>query len=450
MELMNITDSFLEAIANARSRPLSDKLRIQVKKCLLDYLGTALAGSVILDSQSKLYLDGFCTDRGEASVIGRSFRTGVCNAALLNGIHSHSTELDDGHRYCIMHPGAPVFSSLLPFAQTEHTDPDLFLLSAVTGYEAAVRLARSVQPGHKLKGYHATGTCAAAGAALAVACAMNLDNNQTKNALSAAVAGMSGLLELIEDSSNLKAYNAGKSAMNGIVSANLARSGFTGPNDVLGGKRGFFAVMSDDPDLVRVGSDIGEPYGIEGVYMKPYAACRYAHAPVQAALAIKERHGLRFEEIGSVLVETYDYAVPGHDHTNVAGTASAKMSIPYSVAVSLVTGDAGMDAFQAPRLDDSSILELTRKVKVIKNDELTALTPGIRAAIVRINTLKQSFCERVDYPYGEPENPLTHRDIEDKFISLASYWGGSRQYAESVIDMVWNLEERFTDLLEAL
>lgn len=447
---MNHTDSFLEAIFTIRSKPLPDAPRLQAKKCLIDYLGVVLAGSKMLSGYAARYLDGFSLDQGEASVIGRGCRTSMCNAALLNGINAHVMELDDGHRYCMMHPGASILSALLPIVQVENVDPNRLLLSIVVGYDAAIRIARTVQPGHKKMGYHATGTCATVGAAMAVACAMDLDYAQTKHALSAAVGSMAGLLELIEDSSNLKPYNAGRSAMNGLVSANLARSGFVGPDDILGGKRGFLAVMSDRPDPSQLSLKAGCSYGIEGIYMKPFAACRYSHAPIQAVLALRKKYDLQAQEIQNIVVDTYDYAVLGHDHTDIAGSTSAKMSIPYSVAVALVTGDAGIEAFMPPWLEDPGVLALTHKITVCANDELSALTPEKRAAIVKISARGQTFTERVDYPFGEPENPLSSEDIEAKFISLATYGGISRQQALEIIDMVYNLENRLGDLLKIL
>lgn len=447
---MNHTNSFLEVLFSIRSQPLPDEPRLQAKKCLIDYLGVVLAGSKMLSDYTARYFDGFSLDQGMASVIGLGRRTSMCNAALLNGINAHITELDDGHRYCMMHPGASIFSALLPIVQAENVGSDRLLLSIVVGYEAAIRIARAVQPEHKRMGYHATGTCATAGAAMAVVCAMGLDKMQTKHALSAAVGSMGGLLELIEDGSNLKPYNAGRSAMNGLVSANLARSGFIGPDDILGGKRGFFEVMSECPDTSQLSVKIDSSLGIEGIYMKPFAACRYTHAPIQAVLALREQHSLQAQEIHKIIVDTYDYAVLGHDHIDIAGSTSAKMSIPYSVAVALITGDAGIEAFISPYLEDPGVLALTQKITVRADDELSALTPKKRAAIVKVFARGQIFTERVDYPFGEPENPLSSKNIEDKFISLATYGGLSKLQALETIEMVYNLEKRLEDLLKTL
>ena len=131
----------------------------------------------------------------------------------------------------------------------------------------------------------------------------------------------------------------------------------------------------------------------------------------------------------------------GHDHTAVSGVSSAKMSIPFSVAVALVTGNAGLTAFTEETINDEMILNLAQKVRVVENEELTTLCPEKRASILTIKTKNGSFSERVDYPKGEPENPISQHELEDKFRELAMYGGLSRSECDEIIHEV--LKEDF-------
>lgn len=445
---MNLTDAYLDDLLRLAAAPIPEHVRLQAKKCLLDYLGATLAGARVLAARSEQYLRHAGT--GDTTVIGLKEQAALSDAALINGTHAHIIELDDGHRYCMVHNGAAIFSALLPIAQAEALSGEDFLRGVIIGYEAAVRLAKTVQPSHKRLGYHGTGTIGTIGAAMAVAAALRFTREEMKSALSAAVTSASGLLGIMADGADLKAYNAGKAAMNGIVSANMARVGYAGPSDIIGGHRGFLFTMSEQPALSELTQKAGAPYGIEGVYMKPYAACRYAHAPIQAALMVQAAHEIRHEDILLVRVSTYDYALPGHDHTAITGTTSAKMSIPYGVAVALVTGRAGLEEYLPAYVEDATILALTKKISAVADDKLTALTPHTRAAVVQIQTEHGTYSARVDVPKGEPENPLLAEDIENKFLGLAMYAGRSEQTAREMTRRIWDVENELPQLITML
>lgn len=295
------------------------------------------------------------------------------------------------------------------------------MYGAIVGYEATVRLACAVQPGNKLRGYHATGTCGTVGAALGIAAALHYTKEQMNTTLAAAVTSAAGVLEMQEDDSELKPYNVGRAAMDAVIAAYIGQSGLKGPKDALGGKRGFLSVMTDDPHTKYLTDFSSGTLCIEQIYQKAYAACRHAHPVIEAALNL--RNQVRLNDIKSIQVKTYKLAVAGHDHTNIHSVSSAKMSIPFSVAVALIRGDAGIDAFTENTVADKAILELTRKVEVVEDDELTAQSPKKRASILTIQTKNGSFTRQIDYPKGEPENPLTQEELKKKFRSLAMYGG---------------------------
>ena len=168
---------------------------------------------------------------------------------------------------------------------------------------------------------------------------------------------------------------------------------------------------------------------IEQIYQKPYAACRHCHAPIEAALAI--RPAMAGNSVASIAVETYKLAVAGHEHTRIEGVNSAKMSIPYSVAAALLLGQGDIDAFTPDKVNNTDILALANKVSVLEREDLTVLCPQKRAAIVTVTMVDGTqYVHRVDYPKGEPENPLTDEELSQKFISLAMYSGLKQETCE--------------------
>lgn len=407
----NLTEVFL---TNIRHIVDAFKLKVSVKivnKCLLDYLSVYIGGSPSFDFSSDI------------------------PSSLSMGMASHILELDDGHRRGAVHVGATLFSALMAVVDKEKLNSQDFLRGAIVGYEATIRLACAVQPECKLKGYHATGTCGTVGAAMGIAAALHFDHEQMNTTLAAAVTSAAGVLEMQEDDSDLKPYNVGRAAMDAVAAAYIGRTGLKGPKDALGGKRGFLKVMTDDPHTEYLTDFNCDTLCIEQIYQKVYAACRHAHPAIEASLALRD--SVKMEDIESVEVRAYKLAVAGHDHTEIESISSAKMSIPFSVAVALVTGEAGLNAFTDETICNPAILSLTKKVQVVVDEELTAQSPAKRASKVTIHTKSGSFSNQVDYPKGEPENPLSQQELEDKFRGLAMYGGLTKEECDEVISEVW-------------
>ena len=434
--MQTLTDIFLNNIKSLQSAVFPKHVSEMAIKCLLDYIGVSLAGSTVIH-EKLVHILASQEAIDSCHVLGSSTPTPAVIAALLNGISAHTIELDDGHRIGMLHLGAPVISAIIAVAEKEQLSSQDVLQGIVIGYEVAIRLACAVQPGCKLKGYHATGTCGTVGAAMGVAAALHFDKEQMKSTMSAAITSAAGVLEMIEGDTELKPYNAGRAAMDGVTAAYIGKARFKAPEDALGGKRGFLKVMTDKPRMEFLTEFSGDKLMIETIYMKPYAACRHCHPSIEAALNIRNRPGFDINEIEHIHVDTYKLAVAGHDHTEIKGVNSAKMSIPYSLAVALFTGKGGMDEFTETYINNTEILSITDKITVSDVDELTSSCPQKRVAIVTVKTKNGDFTERVDYPKGEPENPLSQQELEDKFRGLAIYGGLTKQECDEVINEVW-------------
>lgn len=434
---MNLTDTFVDHLFAVSQQELPKHIIEQARLCLLDYMGCALAGAKMMEERNRQFLSIAVKQGGNNMVIGHDAKTTLHNAAFLNAMNAHATELDDGHRLGMIHLGASIFSALIPVAELEELSINDVLRGAVLGYEAAVLTAMAMQPSHKMRGYHTSGTCGTIGSAMAIAAAMHFTKSEMKNAIAAATAGAAGLLEMQEDDSELKPYNLAHAAVAGVTAAYAAKAGYSGPADPLGGKRGLLAVMSENAKTELLTQFDPGHYEIERIYRKPYAACRHCHPAIEAALTIKHEYGLMPSDISTVQVETYKLAVGGHDHKEIQGVASAKLSTPFSVALAIVTDKAGMDEFNLANTQNKDILSLCKRVEVAENEELTSWSPQKRAAIVRITTNKGArYSCKVDYPKGEPENPMTADDVICKYRELASYSGQRKEEIENTINKI--------------
>lgn len=419
-----MTDQFLHIIQSIRKEDIVPEVWRQARKCLLDYLSVTVAGAGMFREKGLSYINALGQD-GDSTAIGYGRKTSMQTAALLNGMSAHVIELDDGHRQGALHVGATVYSALLAVAEHEHLSGEDVLYGAIIGYEVAIRLACAVQPGTKLRGYHATGTCGTVGAAMGIAAAMGQDYEQMKSTLSAAVTCAAGVLEMQEGGSDLKPLNVGRAAMDAVSAAYLGQARFKAPHDAIGGKRGFLKVMTDTPHIEFITNmEEGAPLAITQIYMKTYAACRHTHPAIEAALKLRPKlmGAIEAGDIAQIDVAAYKLAVAGHEHTDIQGVSSAKMSIPFSVALALVKGSAGMEDYNEEAVQDDAILALTQCVNVREDAELSALVPQKRASILTVKLVDGTvYSDRVDYPKGEPENPLTDEELKRKFEDLLRY-----------------------------
>ena len=228
-----LTEKFISGLSAKAAEAMTETVRHQVGRCLLDYLGCVLAGRATLKGNHK--------DVESALDIEHP-----ADRAMALGFASHVLELDDGHRKGAIHVGGTVFSTLAAFADKLTNDD--FVRGAVIGYEATIRLACAIQPGHKLRGFHATGTCGTVGAAIGAAFALGYTPEQIRTTIAAAVTSAAGVLEIQEDGSDLKPFNVGRAAMDAVVAVRLGRLALRAPLDPLGGRRGFLATMTDRYD----------------------------------------------------------------------------------------------------------------------------------------------------------------------------------------------------------
>jgi 2-methylcitrate dehydratase PrpD len=337
----------------------------------------------------------------------------------------------------MIHLGASIVTAVLNVAGKDNLKSDDVLRGIVMGYEVAVRCAMAIQPGHKERGYHVSGTCGTIGSAMGIAFACDYNEKQLKSTLACAVSSAAGVLEIQEQSSELKPYNVGRAAMAGVSAAQVGKLALPGPDDILGGKRGFLAALTDSPKLEFLTDFGNDDYAIMGIYQKVHAACRHCHPAIDATIDMRNDLNLKPEQIDHIEVRTYKLAVGSHDHTDIMGISSAKLSTPYAVALAVVKGSAGYADYNEANLNDYNIKLITRKVRVIEDENLTAQSPAVRGAKVTIYLKDGNVYENTClYPKGEPEHPLTQEELVDKFRGLATYGGLTKQECYEAIEEI--------------
>ncbi len=261
----------------------------KAKLCVLDYIAN-IYGSLELDAVRAVveYVESLGGPK-TATALGCGFKTGLQNAAFINGTTAEAIEAQDGLRFGGNHPVSAVLPVAFAHAQSLKSDGRTLIEAVVAGYEAADRPAAAMHPWHTLSGFLPTGTCGTFGAAAAAAKLMGLDEAGMLNALGNAgyVLPLS-MAEQLMGGYTIKIVQGGQAASAGIMAAGLASKGITGCAEVLEGsalKGGFTQItVKAEPKLERLSDGLGEHYSIMDIYFKPYTACRHTHGAAQAAL----------------------------------------------------------------------------------------------------------------------------------------------------------------------
>jgi 2-methylcitrate dehydratase PrpD len=406
------------------------------KRAVLDWLGSAMAGS--LEPPARMARGAVESMNGGASAV-----------AFTRGVASHILELDDIHKTSTVHAAAPVISAALSVAEREDADGRAFLLAVALGYEAALRIGEAVNPSH-YRYWHPTGTAATFGAAAAAGSLLKLDAAQMLHALGSAGTQAAGLWEFNADGAMSKHLHPGKAAMNGVLAADLARVGFTGATRILEGERGFFRAMSAAYDESRITDGLGERWKISENCYKLHSCCGHTHTAIDVALEWRRSPGLRVPaDIRDIQIKTYASGYEIVKEMRPRTPYQAKFSIAYCVAVALLDGRADLAQFSPERMADPAIATLLERTRVTVAEDLTAKYPAAwptRLTIVLANG--ETLRGAADFPRGNPENPVSTQELQEKFRSLVAPRFGA-DAAGRVIDGVAQLEN-LTSLKGAL
>lgn len=415
-DITQITKDLAGFIQSTTYQNLPENVVKQAKLCFLDFLSVSLRGSQTKSSRiiRNIIERG---KNGTSTVIGGG-RSNPLDAALANGVSAHSLDLDDGHRWAQLHPGACIIPAALALSEAQDKSGTEFITSMVVGYQVAIHLGMILNPQHRNKGFHSTGTCGTIGAAAAASKIMDLDMEGILNALGLAGTQAAGLLESDHAGSMGKHLHAGKAAQSGVLSALLASEGFTGAHSILEGNEGFLKSMGDMETLKKANNwkhDIRK-YEILRVYFKKYPVCRHLHSSLDASISLMDNNHLNPADIQDILVETYEIAA-SHDNYQPETLEAIRQSLPVSIAIALKEGNLTVRNISRI-LPDNEICETSGKVRIKLDNNLNNLYPQKRPSKVTIKCGDNTYAEKVYLAKGEPENPFSKDELLTKFREL--------------------------------
>lgn len=425
-----------------------------VKYLLLDFIGVAGRGA-LSDSSSPVhcFVSDFDNSRNGAIVIGTKIQASPPYAALANGTAAHSLELDDVVNEASLHPAVAIMPAALAAAHVAGCSGKELIAAITAGYEVMIKLGVALDPAaHYARGFHPTGTCGTMGAAVTAAKILKLNKKEMMNTLGIAGSQASGSMEFLSDGAFTKRLHPGWAAHSGIIAALLARESFTGPNTIIEGKFGFLHAYSSDSKAARVLQNWGDPYEVLHTSIKPHACCRYKQGPIDGILKIMADNNLDASQIEKVTLGILEagfaiVAEPEARKSNPKSVVDAQFSMPFGAAVAILNGKATLDQYTMESVNSTLVKELMGKVSCVKDPELEKEFPKKWPASVSLQTKDgKTYSTRIDFPKGDPENPLTWDELIDKFRNLISpLFPYTRQ--NQIIDKVRSLE-RMIDVNE--
>jgi 2-methylcitrate dehydratase PrpD len=419
--MATIQEQMAAFIFDASYEALPPEALAMARLCVLDWLGSVYAGKGARPAVAMLLVARSLGGNPEATLLADGSRSSAYMAALVNAAASHVVEMDDLHKGSILHPAAPVIPAALAMAEREGASGQEFLTAVVVGYEVAIRVGETMGPSH-YRFWHTTGTCGTFGAAAAAAKILGLSRPEAAMALGSAGTQAAGLWEFLVDGAMSKQLHPAKAAADGVLAALLAEQGFTAATRIFEGEKGFCRAMSDGADLGRLTEGLGTtPPRILANSFKAHAACYHTHSAIDAALTIRRQASLQPADIKAVRISLYPAALDLLEKVDARDPYAAKFNIPFCVATALVYGQIGLSAFTADRLADPKVQGVARRISLVRDAELGKAYPECWPAVVEITTRAgQSHTARVDFPRGDPRNPMSQEELVAKFRNLAT------------------------------
>lgn len=387
---------------------------------LLDVLGCGLAGAAANAAPFALAY-GATSEAGPATAIGVDRRLAAPAAALVNGVTCHALDFDDTHPASIAHVSAVVVPASLAAGESVGADGAALVGALLAGNEIVCRIGAVAGDAFHLRGFHPTAICGVFGATAAVARLTGLDAARTAQALGIAGSMASGLMAYLTDGSETKRIHPGWMANAAHVAAGLASHGATGPAAVLEGRSGVFSAFlgRDDVDADVLTAGLGSDWETPAIAFKPYPACHFVHAPLDALVELHAEHGFDADRIERITVFSPQAGIdlvadPLDRKQRPATPYESKFSAPFAIAAWLHAGAVDATTFGEPLLSDPAVLAIAAKVdyEVRDYDSFPESLPGgVRVTLAGGETLER----HLPHQRGGEHNPMGADDVRAKY-----------------------------------
>ena len=426
-----ITAQLAQFVAEHPSQGWSETVEHEAHRTFLNWLGCAIGAAKHEAVESALAAVNMLSPAPQATLAGRSERVDMASAALINGISSHTFDFDDTHLKTIIHPAGPVASAVMALAETQNSSGRQVMDALVLGIDVACRMGNLVYPEHYYRGWHITGSTGTLGAAAACARLLGLNAQQTAMALGIAASQPVGLRE--QFGTMTKPFHPGGAARAGLMSALMAKHGFTSSTRALEAPRGWAQVLSTKYDWREAQDELGQRFEISFNAYKPFACGIVIHPSIDACAQLRAQ-GVKPEEVKSIELRVHPLVLELTGKKTPQDGLQGKFSVYHGCAVGLIFGRAGEEEFSDHIVRREDVVSLRDKVQAVVDTSVREESVYVTAHLTDGRSVKV----HVEHAIGSLQKPMTDADLESKFRDLSDpILGGAR--VNDILKTCWSL-----------
>ena len=361
----------------------------------------------------------------QASVLGRREKVDIANAAMLNGISSHTFDFDDTHLKTIIHPAGPVAPAALALAEHLGLSGRQMLDAMVIGIEVSCRVGNAIYPDHYDRGWHITGSTGMLGSAAACSRLLGLDVERTQMALGLAASQPIGVRE--QFGTMTKPFHPGGAAKVGLMSALMAKHGYTASKRALEAPRGLMQVFSDKTDWAEITEGLGTRWEMALNTYKPFACGIVIHPSIDACVQLRQAHGLKAADIAKVTLKVHSLVLELTGKKTPSTGLESKFSVYHSCAVGLLYGQAGEQEYTDEVVNRAEVTALRARVEAVVDNSIDEASVDMTIH----TTDGRALHVFVEHAIGSLEKPLSDAQLRAKFVDQSAPIIGAEKAARA-------------------
>ena len=451
MEMKNqktISEQLAEKVVALRYSDLPELARKHARILILDMLGNMIGSKRVESSRIAAKLALEMGGPRESTVIGYRKKVSAPVAAFANAIQSYAFDFADDQNSSNCHPSVATIPGSLALGQKLHSTGQEIITAVALGNEVVCRLGTAFLGKTYYQGFHPSSTCGVFGTAVSAAKLLKLDEAKTVSSLGIAGSQSGGLMEWNADGSIVKRLQAGHPSMCGLMSGLLAEKGFHGPRTIIEGDSGFLNAYSfkRQYDKKVITQDFGRSWLFAESSIKAYPCCRYSGGHIDACIEIADKHRPDPKQIKKIKIRSSDYTLrlltlPLERKLHPTTTVDAQFSMPYQAVAALIDGKVNVDTFTEKYFTRPSALALIPRVEWTVDKEFERRYPEqYSCSVTVIMNDGKEFTSTIDNPKGDFRNPMTQKDIIEKFSRLVRRVTRDEGKIKNLVNFVMKLE----------
>lgn len=439
---MSETAALAKYAAELRYEDIPEEVLERARNTICDTVGAIIFGYGLPWSQMVVDYATVYGAGGRSRILGPG--GGLVQppmAALANGAMAHAFELDGSTKPSVgVHPCATIFPAALAVAQERGIGGRALLTAFVAATEVMLRIGSATEHSNEIRGFHAPGTTGPFGASIGVAKLLGFDTSRMINVLGIAASLACGLVQFSRSGTGgmVKRLHFGRANESGVLAANLAERGYTGPHDIIEGEFGFLRVFCNEFDRAELTKGLGSTYLTMTIYMKRFACHGAAQGQLHALQELQAEHQFSADDVVSVEVGGHREMVNRHDIREPKDPTIAQYSVPFAIALAFFRDPADPRSFDQSAVADPRILALCKRVRLHTEEGAGHMTPDASVAL----KLKDGrvLKKRVIYFKGTPQCPADRSDVHKKYSVLTR--DCDRQKADEIFERVQDVENQ--------